>query len=66
MQVAESKLKALSLPVRLKNPDKRFESIKNYGAELQVCIFPLLFYIYFFCIFVKGQVFMIKYYDEVT
>jgi hypothetical protein len=36
LQLAESKLKALSVAVRLKQPDKRFESIKNYGNELQV------------------------------
>lgn len=34
--MAESKLKALSVAVRLKKPDKRFETIKNYGIELQV------------------------------
>jgi hypothetical protein len=36
LQLAESKLKALSVSVRLKQPDKRFEAIKNYGNELQV------------------------------
>ncbi|KAJ4428154.1 hypothetical protein ANN_24169 [Periplaneta americana] len=35
LQLAESKLKALSVAVRLKQPDKRFEAIKNYGNELQ-------------------------------
>ncbi|PNF41162.1 Sorting nexin-4 [Cryptotermes secundus] len=35
LQLAESKLKALSVSVRLKQPDKRFEAIKNYGNELQ-------------------------------
>ncbi|XP_024943454.1 sorting nexin-4 isoform X2 [Cephus cinctus] len=34
-EIAESKLKALSVAVRLKKPDKRFETIKNYGIELQ-------------------------------
>lgn len=37
LQIAESKLKALSVAVRLRKPDKRFETIKNYGIELQVC-----------------------------
>ncbi|XP_071442280.1 sorting nexin-4-like [Hetaerina americana] len=32
---AESRFKAFSVSVRLKQPDKRFESIKNYGGELQ-------------------------------
>ena len=36
LQLAESKIKALSVSVRLKNPDKRFETIKNYGVDLQV------------------------------
>ena len=36
LQMAESKLKSLSVSVRLKQPDKRFEAIKNYGNELQV------------------------------
>jgi hypothetical protein len=36
LHLAESKLKALSVAVRLKQPDKRFEAIKNYGNELQV------------------------------
>ena len=36
MHLAESKLKALSVAVRLKQPDKRFEAIKNYGNELEV------------------------------
>jgi hypothetical protein len=36
LQLAESKLKALSVAVRLKQPDKRFEATKNYGNELQV------------------------------
>ncbi|XP_012141519.1 sorting nexin-4 isoform X3 [Megachile rotundata] len=35
LQLAESKLKALSVAVRLRKPDKRFETIKNYGIELQ-------------------------------
>lgn len=35
LQLAESKLKALSVAVRLKKPDKQFEHIKNYGVELQ-------------------------------
>ncbi|XP_026824635.1 sorting nexin-4 isoform X2 [Ooceraea biroi] len=35
LQIAESKLKALSVAVRLRKPDKRFETIKNYGIELQ-------------------------------
>lgn len=34
-QLVESKLTALSVAVRLKKPDKRFETIKNYGIELQ-------------------------------
>jgi hypothetical protein len=38
LQLAESKLKALSVAVRLKKPDKRFEAIKNYGNELQVLL----------------------------
>lgn len=37
LQLVESKLKALSVAVRLRKPDKRFETIKNYGIELQVC-----------------------------
>lgn len=36
LQLVESKLKALSVAVRLRKPDKRFETIKNYGIELQV------------------------------
>ena len=36
MHLAESKLKALSVAVRLKQPDKRFEAIKNYGNEVEV------------------------------
>lgn len=36
LQIAESKLKALSVSVRLRKPDKRFETVKNYGIELQV------------------------------
>jgi hypothetical protein len=36
LQLAESKLRALSVSVSLKQPDKRFEAIKNYGNELQV------------------------------
>jgi hypothetical protein len=36
LHLAESKLKALSVAVRLKQPDKRFEAIKNYGNELEV------------------------------
>ncbi|XP_017883271.1 sorting nexin-4-like [Ceratina calcarata] len=35
LQLVESKLKALSVAVRLRKPDKRFETIKNYGIELQ-------------------------------
>ncbi|XP_034949892.1 sorting nexin-4-like [Chelonus insularis] len=35
LQLAETKLKALSVAVRLKKPDKQFETIKTYGAELQ-------------------------------
>ncbi|XP_063230103.1 sorting nexin-4-like isoform X2 [Bacillus rossius redtenbacheri] len=35
LQRAEWKLKALSVAVRLKQPDRRFEAIKNYGNELQ-------------------------------
>lgn len=35
-QMTETKLKALSIAVRLKNPDKRFEEVKTYGVELQV------------------------------
>ncbi|XP_006624525.1 sorting nexin-4-like [Apis dorsata] len=35
LQLVESKLKALSVAVRLRKPDKRFEAIKNYGIELQ-------------------------------
>ncbi|XP_063992678.1 sorting nexin-4-like [Diachasmimorpha longicaudata] len=35
LQLAENKLKALSVTVRLRKPDKRFETVKNYGAELQ-------------------------------
>ncbi|XP_001606188.1 sorting nexin-4 [Nasonia vitripennis] len=35
LQIAESKLKALSVSVRLRKPDKRFETVKNYGIELQ-------------------------------
>ncbi|XP_058788669.1 sorting nexin-4-like isoform X2 [Phymastichus coffea] len=35
LQLAESKLKALSVAVRLRKPDKRFETIKIYGIELQ-------------------------------
>jgi hypothetical protein len=36
LQLAESKLRALSVSVSVKQPDKRFEAIKNYGNELQV------------------------------
>jgi hypothetical protein len=36
LQLAEFKLRALSVSVSLKQPDKRFEAIKNYGNELQV------------------------------
>jgi len=36
LHLAESKLKALSVAVRLKQSDKRFEAIKNYGNELEV------------------------------
>ncbi|KAJ8676467.1 hypothetical protein QAD02_012254 [Eretmocerus hayati] len=32
---AESKLKALSVAVRLQKPDKQFENVRNYGIELQ-------------------------------
>ncbi|XP_049770693.1 sorting nexin-4-like isoform X2 [Schistocerca cancellata] len=35
LQLAETKLKALSVSVRLRNPDKRFEAVKNYSNELQ-------------------------------
>ncbi|XP_043269118.1 sorting nexin-4-like [Venturia canescens] len=35
LQIAESKLKALSVAVRLRKPDKNFETIKNYGVDLQ-------------------------------
>ncbi|XP_014224587.1 sorting nexin-4-like [Trichogramma pretiosum] len=35
LQLAESKLKALSVSVRMKKTDKRFEAIKNYGVSLQ-------------------------------
>nr|CAD7443942.1 unnamed protein product [Timema bartmani] len=35
LQLAESTLKGLSVSVRLKQPDKRFEAIKNYSNELQ-------------------------------
>lgn len=35
LRLAESKLKALSVAVRLRKPDKRFETLKNYGIELQ-------------------------------
>ncbi|GLH10267.1 hypothetical protein R5R35_002087 [Gryllus longicercus] len=42
LQLAESKLKALSVSVRLKQPDKRFEAIKNYGNELQSNLSNLL------------------------
>ncbi|KAK0183426.1 hypothetical protein PV327_001470 [Microctonus hyperodae] len=35
LQLAETKLKALSVAVRLRKPDKRFESVKTYGLELQ-------------------------------
>lgn len=41
LQLAESKLKALSVAVRLKKPDKQFEHIKNYGVELQASSFLL-------------------------
>ncbi|KAF7987301.1 hypothetical protein HCN44_003063 [Aphidius gifuensis] len=34
-QMTETKLKALSIAVRLKNPDKRFEEVKTYAVELQ-------------------------------
>lgn len=36
LRLAESKLKALSVAVRLRKPDKQFETFKNYGIELQV------------------------------
>ncbi|XP_046737528.1 sorting nexin-4-like [Diprion similis] len=42
LHLAESKLKALSVAVRLKKPDKRFETIKNYGIELQSNLCNLL------------------------
>ncbi|XP_031834025.1 sorting nexin-4 isoform X1 [Nomia melanderi] len=42
LQLAESKLKALSVAVRLRKPDKRFETIKNYGIELQSNLCNLL------------------------
>lgn len=42
LQLAESKLKSLSVSVRLKQPDKRFEAIKNYGNELQSNLSNLL------------------------
>lgn len=45
LQIAESKLKALSVAVRLRKPDKRFETIKNYGIELQVIIRHIIFII---------------------
>ncbi|KAK0087727.1 hypothetical protein PV325_000198 [Microctonus aethiopoides] len=35
LQLAETKLKSLSVAVRLRKPDKRFESVKTYGLELQ-------------------------------
>ncbi|CAB3387639.1 Hypothetical predicted protein [Cloeon dipterum] len=35
---AESKLKSLSLPSRLKNPDKRFEVYHKYGSDLHLNI----------------------------
>lgn len=38
LQIAESKLKELSVAVRLRRPDKRFETIRNYGVELQVTL----------------------------
>jgi len=34
----EWKLVALSAPYRLKRPDRRFEELKNYSAELQTHI----------------------------
>ncbi|XP_014217168.1 sorting nexin-4-like [Copidosoma floridanum] len=34
LQLAETKLKALSVSVRLRKPDKRFEAVKNYGMDL--------------------------------
>ncbi|XP_046408234.1 sorting nexin-4-like [Ischnura elegans] len=40
--IAESRFKAFSVSVRLKQPDKRFESIKNYGGELQSHLGELL------------------------
>ncbi|XP_044742749.1 sorting nexin-4-like [Chrysoperla carnea] len=42
LQVAESKLKSLSVAVRLKRPDPRFESIKNYSIDLQSNLSNLL------------------------
>ncbi|XP_043482200.1 sorting nexin-4-like [Leptopilina heterotoma] len=42
LQLAETKLKALSVAVRLRKPDKRFETIKNYGIELQNNVCNLL------------------------
>lgn len=38
LQMAETKLKALSIAVKLKKPDKRFEEVKMYGVELSVKI----------------------------
>jgi sorting nexin-4 len=42
LHLAESKLKALSVAVRLKQSDKRFEAIKNYGNELESNLSNLL------------------------
>ncbi|KAK9736872.1 PX domain [Popillia japonica] len=42
LQIAENKLKALSVSVRLKNTDPRFESIKTYGNTLHTSIYNLL------------------------
>ncbi|KRT82928.1 hypothetical protein AMK59_4497 [Oryctes borbonicus] len=42
LQIAENKFKALSVSVRLKNTDPRFESIKTYGSTLHTSIYNLL------------------------
>lgn len=49
LRLAESKLKALSVAVRLRKPDKRFETLKNYGIELQVYFDKFQYYKFIKC-----------------
>lgn len=42
MQIAEDKLKSLSVSVRLKKTDPRFDAIKTYSNSLYTCLYNLL------------------------